>query len=127
MNSFRRADVNTGLAVNTQILVNFCFFIVHCYCRCGTFIHAGFTTSTLFFVNDCNQKGSLQRICITNYKKRVSILQRLFFSKVQDFIHAINAGLFTQYPPCGDECPARKDGAIIGAVGEGDGLKVPGE
>jgi hypothetical protein len=29
MDCFRRADINTGLAVNTHVLVNLCLLILH--------------------------------------------------------------------------------------------------
>jgi len=55
MDGFGRADIDTGLAVNAHVLVDFCLLILHGNCRCGTFAHAGFTSGTLIVVNDCYQ------------------------------------------------------------------------
>jgi len=54
-NCFRRTDVNTGFAVNTQFLVNFRFFVLDGDCRSGTLIHACLASGTFTGVNDCNQ------------------------------------------------------------------------
>ncbi len=53
MDSFGWADIDTGLAVHTHILVNFCFFIIHGNCRCGTFIHTCFASGTFLGINNC--------------------------------------------------------------------------
>ncbi len=55
MDSFCRADINTGLAVYAHILVNFCLFVLHGDCRCRAFAHAGFASGTFIGVNYCNQ------------------------------------------------------------------------
>ena len=73
MNRFGRADVDTGLAVNTHVLVDFCLFIVHGNCRCGTFAHAGFTSGTLIVVNDCYQLVHSDLYVSFIGKKRVTI------------------------------------------------------
>ena len=68
-NGFGRADIYTGLAVDTHVLVNFCLFFIDRDCRCRTFIHAGFTTGTFFFVNDCHQNGHSSVYVSQNTKK----------------------------------------------------------
>jgi len=68
-NGFGRADINTGLTVDTHVLVNFCLFFIDRDCRCRTFIHAGFTTGTFFFVYDCHQNGHSTVYVSQNTKK----------------------------------------------------------
>jgi hypothetical protein len=55
MNCFCRTNVDTGLAVDTHILVNFCLVILHGDCRSGAFTHAGFASGTFTVVNDSYQ------------------------------------------------------------------------
>jgi len=55
MDSFGRADIDTGLAVNAHVLVDLCLLVLHGDCRCGTFTHAGFTPGTFIGINDCYQ------------------------------------------------------------------------
>ena len=55
MNCFRRAGVDTGLAVNAHVLVHFCLVVLHGDCRRGTFAHAGFTSGTLIVVDNSYQ------------------------------------------------------------------------
>jgi len=55
VDSFCRADIDTGLAVHAHILVNFCLFVLHGDCRCRAFAHAGFTSGTFIGVNNCYQ------------------------------------------------------------------------
>jgi hypothetical protein len=59
MDGFRGADVNTGLAIRTHVLVDFCLLILNRDCRCRTFIHAGFTTGTFLFIDNSDQNSSL--------------------------------------------------------------------
>jgi hypothetical protein len=56
MNRFRRADIYACLAVNAHILINFGFFVFHCYCRRRAFINARFTTRAFIFIHNCDQK-----------------------------------------------------------------------
>jgi len=90
MYGFRRADVNTGLAVDAHVLVNLRFLVIYGYCRCRTFIHAGFTGCTFFFIDDCYQNPSLLHIYTTKDKKRVSIgTRRLLPLEPQDVVHTV--------------------------------------
>jgi hypothetical protein len=56
MNSFRRADVNTGFTVDAHILINLCFLIFQGDCRSRALTHACFASGTFTGVNDCNQQ-----------------------------------------------------------------------
>ncbi len=56
MNRFRRADIYACLTVNAHILINFGFFVFHCYCRRRAFINARFTTCAFICINNCDQK-----------------------------------------------------------------------
>ena len=69
MDGFRGTDVNTGLAIDTHVLVNLRFLVLYRNCRCWTFIHAGFTGGAFFFIDDCYQNRSLHRIYTTKDKK----------------------------------------------------------
>ena len=55
LNCFCRAGVNTGLAIDTHILVHFCLVILHCNCRRGAFTYAGFASGAFTVVNDSYQ------------------------------------------------------------------------
>lgn len=57
VNSFGRADIYTGLAVNAHVFVYFRLFILHGYCRSRAFTHAGFASGTFISVNDCYQNS----------------------------------------------------------------------
>ncbi len=70
---FRGADIDTGLAVNAHVLVNFCLIIIEGDCRCGTFAHAGFASGTLIVVNNCYQLVHSIVYVSVKRKKRVSI------------------------------------------------------
>ncbi len=57
-NSFRWADVDTGLTVNAHLFVDFRFFVLYRYCRRRAFMYTGFASGTFTFVNDCSQLDS---------------------------------------------------------------------
>jgi len=52
MDSFCRADVDTGLTINAHILIDLCLIVLYRNGRCWTLIHAGLTSGTLIVVND---------------------------------------------------------------------------
>ncbi|WML66640.1 MAG: hypothetical protein METHP_00083 [Methanoregula sp. SKADARSKE-2] len=52
---FSGAGIDTGLAIDAHILVDFCLVIFHGDCRSRAFTHAGLTSGTLSVVNDCYQ------------------------------------------------------------------------
>jgi hypothetical protein len=62
MNSFRRADVNTGLAVYTHILVNFRLFVLYRDRRRRAFADTGLTPGAFFLVHYCYHKVHSTRI-----------------------------------------------------------------
>jgi hypothetical protein len=81
MDGFGRADIHTGLAVDTHVLVDLCLVILQGDCRCGTFAHAGFTSGTLIVVNDCYQLvHSIVYVSFTG-KKRVTIVHGFWLLK----------------------------------------------
>ncbi len=53
MNSFRRADINTGFAVYAHVLIDFRLFVLYCDCRCRAFTDTGFTPGTFILVYNC--------------------------------------------------------------------------
>ena len=55
MDSFGRADINTCLAVNAHVLVDFCFFVLQCNCRRRTFIHTRLAPGTFCNIYNCYQ------------------------------------------------------------------------
>ena len=55
VNSFRRADVNTGFTVDAHILIDFSLLVLQSDCRCRALTHACFASGTFTGVNDCNQ------------------------------------------------------------------------
>lgn len=73
VDSFRRADIHAGLAVDAHILVDFGLVVLHGDCRCGTFAHAGFTSGTLIVVNDCYQLVHSGLYVSIQGKKRITI------------------------------------------------------
>ena len=55
MDGFRRAHINTGLAINAHILVNLCFFILQRDRGRRTFIYTRFAPGTFCDINNCYQ------------------------------------------------------------------------
>jgi hypothetical protein len=54
-NSFRGADIDTGLTVNAHLFIDFRFLIFNRDCRGRALIYTCFASGTFFGVNDCNQ------------------------------------------------------------------------
>ena len=80
MDSFRWADINTYLAVNAHVLVDFCFFILQCNCRCRTFIHTRLAPGTFCNIYNCYQIvhstvifRQIQKIGFDIYRKKMRI------------------------------------------------------
>lgn len=130
MNGFGRTDINTGLAINTHVLVHFGLFVFHGDCRCRAFTHAGFASGTLGNIYDCYQLVHSIVYVLQKTKKGFRLYlagknqkNGLFF-EVEHIAHPVDTRFFTHNPPGCMDGSACKDRTIRRMVGEFNGLKI---
>jgi hypothetical protein len=63
MNCFRGADINTGFAIYTHVLIDFRLFVLYCYCRCRALTDTGLTPGAFILVYYSYHDHSLHDYC----------------------------------------------------------------